>query len=138
MSVYANIRASLELQIANVPGIPGPSNRAWQNVRFAPSTGHSWVRMTFQPSRRRPLDVTAGGTQRIDGVFLIDVFTPEGSGPSLAEDLADNVVTTFEAGTVLGSGSVQTQIEYAEISRAANQDSPWFQIPVTVKWKSFN
>ena len=138
MSVYGEIRASLESHVGNVPGIPGPAHRAWQNVRFEPTTGTSWVRITFQPTRRRPQDVTANGLQRNDGLFLIDVFTPEGNGPSPAETLADSVVDTFESGTNLQSNGVTTLIEYAEIDRAPNQDSPWFQVSVTVKWKSFN
>ena len=138
MSVYGEIRASLESHVGNVPGIPGPAHRAWQNVRFEPTTGITWVRVTFQPTRRRPQDVTANGLQRNDGLFLIDVFTPEGNGPSSAETLVDSIVNTFEAGTILQSNGVTTFIEYAEVNRAPNQDSPWFQVSVTVKWKSFN
>jgi hypothetical protein len=138
MSVYGDIRAALESQVANISGVPSAANRAWQNVYFEPTTGTTWIRMSFQPSRRRPQDVTADGLQRFDGLFLIDVFAPEGNGPASAETLADATVDAFEAGTVLSANGQTLIIEYAEIDRAPNQDSPWFQIPVTIKWKAFN
>lgn len=136
MSIYGDIRAALESHISNVPGIP--ADRAWQNVRFEPTTGTTWVRMTLTPSRRRPQDVTANGLQRYDGLFLVDIFAPESNGPGPAETLADAVVGSFEAGTVLSSGGQTIEIEWAEISTAATDDPPWFQVPVTIKWKAFN
>lgn len=138
MSVYGDIRSALESQVANISGVPSAANRAWQNVQFTPTTGTSWIRMTFQPTRRRPQDVTADGLQRFDGLFLIDIFSPEGNGPAAAETLADATVDAFEAGTVLSANGQVLMIEYAEIDRAPNQDSPWFQVPVTIKWKVFN
>jgi len=94
--------------------------------------------MTFQPTRRRPQDVTADGLQRFDGLFFIDVFAPEGNGPADAEVLADAPVDAFEAGTILSANGQTIMIEYAEVANAPNQDSPWFQVPVTIKWKAFN
>lgn len=138
MSIYGDIRAALESQVSSVSGIPSAANRAWQNVRFEPTTGTTWVRMTLNPSRRRPQDVTATGLQRYDGLFLVDVFAPEANGPAAAETLADAVVDSFEAGTVLSSGGQTIEIEWAEISTSAVADSPWFQVPITIKWKAFN
>jgi len=138
MSVYGDVRAALESQVANIAGVPSAANRAWQNVQFTPTTGTSWIRMTFQPTRRRPQDVTADGLQRFDGLFLIDVFAPEGNGPADAEVLADATVDAFEAGTILSANGQTVMIEYAEVANAPNQDSPWFQVPVTIKWKAFN
>jgi len=138
MSVYGDVRAALESQVANIAGVPSAANRAWQNVQFTPTTGTSWIRMTFQPTRRRPQDVTADGLQRFDGLFLIDVFAPEGNGPADAEVLADATVDAFEAGTILSANGQTIMIEYAEVASAPNQDSPWFQVPVTIKWKAFN
>lgn len=54
MTVMNDIRAALEQQIANVSGIPSTSNRAWENVRFTPTTNTAWVRMALVPVTSRP------------------------------------------------------------------------------------
>lgn len=138
MSVFTDIRAALEANVSNISGVPSSANRAWQNVQFEPTTGTTWIRMTFQPSRRRPQDITANGLQRYDGLFLIDIFAPEGNGPKAAEELAEATVDAFEAGTVLNANGQTVEVRYAEIAQAATQDSPWFQIPVTIGWKAYN
>jgi hypothetical protein len=138
MSIYSNIRVALESNVTNVTGVPSSGNISWENVRFEPTTGSKWIRSTFRPTRRRPLDVTAKGLQRYDGLFLVDIFIPEGGGPSEADTLADNVVNSFEAGTILTANGQEVMIEHAEISEALNEDSPWYQVPVTIKWKAFN
>ena len=137
MTIYADIRAALEGRIASVSGVPSAANRAWENVKFSPTTGTAWVRMQLVPISRRPLDVTATGLQRHDGLFVVDVFVPSGKGPSAADTLADAICTAFEAGTVLTANSQTVQIEYAEIDRAAVSDPPWYQAMVSVKWKAF-
>lgn len=137
MTIYADIRAALESRVASVSGIPNASNRAWENVKFSPTTGTAWVRMQLVPISRRPLDVTAAGLQRYDGLFIVDAFVPSDKGPSAADDLADATCTSFEAGTILTANSQTVQVEYAEIDRAAVLDPPWYQASVTVKWKAF-
>lgn len=141
MSVYTDIRAALESNVSNITNVPAAQYRSWENVRFEPSDDQKWIRMTFQPSRRRPLNVNPGATldkSRYDGIFVIDVFAPEGDGPNTAESLADNIVDAFEAGTVLSANSQDVEIRYAEIGNAPNEDSPWYQVPVTIGWKAFS
>jgi len=137
-SVLQEIRAALEGNISNVTGAPATSGIAWDNARFDPTDGSTWWRVHFQPLSRRPSDVTADGLKRYDGTLLVDVFTEEGRGQLAGLDNADAIIDAFDAGTILSSGSVNVETEWAEISATPLLDSPWWMTPVVIKWKSFN
>lgn len=138
MTIYADIRNALEKQLVNVTNGPGAGGIAWENYEFNPTTGTAWLRPTLSPTRGRPTDVSASGIKRYDGLFLVDVFAPQGDGPKKGDDLADAVVAAYPPGTPLTDNGVSVQIEWAEVSGSAVTDPPWYMVPVAVKWKSFN
>lgn len=137
MTVYADIRRALEVQLATIVA-GGAPEIAWENERFEPTVGAAWLRPVFAPQSSRPTDVTASGLKRYDGTFLVDVFAPQGNGPAAADVLAASVIAAFAPGTPLTKGSVTVQVEWSEVFSAATLDPPWYTVPTTVKWKSFN
>jgi len=135
------VRNALEGHASTIAGIPSSPSVAeansWENVRFEPTRGTSWLRVTLTPLSQRPTDVTATGLKRIDALFLVDVFTPEAKGPAAAETLAEAVIAAYAPGDPLTSGGVTVQVEYAEVNSSAVFDAPWFTVPVSVKVKAF-
>jgi hypothetical protein len=136
VTAYTDIRAALEQQIASVTGIPSAANRSWENVRFKPTTGTSWVRMTLQPGESRPAIRGANPVLEYIGLFLVDVFVPEGTGPNAADVLADNIRNQFAPGTDITENATTVRIRHSE--RADGQlDGPWYMVPVSISWYSF-
>jgi len=112
MSNMNDIRAALEQAVTNVSGFP--SDRAWENVRFEPTTGTPWARM----------------------VLNVALFYPEATGPAAADAMADAVRDAFTVSTVANEGSVSVRFDYSERGQGV-PDSPWYQVPVRVRWYTY-
>lgn len=144
MSAIADIRNALEAHVSNIVGVPStPSVAAandWENVLFTPDVDPvpvGFFRIRFAPTSRRPTDITATGVKRYDGLFLIDVFWPSNEGPNAADEKADAIIDAYDAGGTLTSNGVNVRLEYAERRAGAIFDPPWYQVPVSIKWKAF-
>lgn len=137
MTVMQDIRAALEQQIANVSGIPSTANRAWENVRFIPTTNTAWVRMALVPVTSRPAVLGPNPQIRHDGSFLVTAHLPEGAGPAAADALADAIRAAFTVDTGLTSGGVNVRFNYAERGVAV-LDPPWYIVTVSIAWYSYS
>lgn len=132
-TVDKDIRAALETQLANVTDAP---SIAYENVQFSPTTGQSYLEVRYVPVTRKPSVRGLNPQQRYDGLFSIHCYAPEGSGPAVADTLANNVMDAFEAVTSLTNNSVSVSIDYVERQQGFT-DSPWFMVPVTVAWYAY-
>ena len=98
MSIYNDIRAALESHLANTAGLP--TGIAYENVSFEPQTGTSFLKVSFVPTSRRPAVRGFKSTTTVIKVsFRVFCYTPEGNGPATADDIANKVMTAFEATT---------------------------------------
>ena len=137
MTIMQNIRAALEQQVANVSGIPSTGNRAWENVKFIPTTGTAWVRMALVPVTSRPAVLGPAPQIRHDGSFLVTLHLPEGTGAAGADALADAVRAAFTVDTGLTSGGTTVRFQYAERSVAV-LDAPWYIVTVSISWYTYS
>lgn len=136
MSATTEIRRALEAQIANVSGIPSAGNRAWENVRFEPTPGTAWVRMRLITQESRPAVRGANPSLLYQGLFLVDVFVPEGNGPNAADVLADAIRDEFTVDDAYTVGSTTVRFRWSERAEGIS-DSPWYQVPVTISWYTY-
>jgi len=136
MTAHTDIRAALESEIANVSGIPSAANRAWENMRFAPTTGTAWVRMTLIPAASRPAANGSDPQLLYEGLFQVDLFVPEADGPSAADTLADAVRDRYKVGVTLTKNTTNVRFRYSE-RETGSIDGPWYQVPVSISWYSY-
>jgi hypothetical protein len=136
MTVSNDIRIALETQLLTVTGLPASAQRAWENVRFEPTTGTTWVQATVLPAESRPAVMGGDPQQLYTGLFQVDIFTPEGEGPAEAETLADNVRLAFAVDDVFTSGSVNVRFRYSERIPAPHSP-PWYRARVNVAWYTY-
>lgn len=129
----SDIRRALEQQLSAISGLP---SIAYENTAFVPTTGTAWIRATFQPQATRQSVLGTGGAERYEGLFLIDVFYPQGSGPLDADTMADTIKAQFDPGDIYTENGKRIRIEYSERGQGQN-DSPWYFVPVTVRWFSY-
>jgi len=134
MSIYNNIRATLESHISTTPDLP---DIAYENVSFEPQTGTSFIKVAFVPVSRRSAVRGLNPQQRYEGVFRVFCYTPEGSGPAVADDIANKVITAFDAATDIsftsGGETTIVSIDYAERDNGF-VDSPWYYTVVNIGW----
>ena len=134
-SIHSDIRAALETHISTTANLP---TIAYENVAFEPTTGTSFIRVMYLPTVTRPAVRGLNPQLRYQGVFAVTVFTPEGNGPSTADDYVNKVINAFQATTDISFTNAQSQtikvsIDYAE-RRQGLIDSPWYYVPINIGW----
>lgn len=132
-NIQKEIRSALETQLSQVVDLP---QVAYQNVPFSPTTGTSYIEVTYLPTSRRPAVRGLNPTQRYQGIFAINCYAPEGKGPAEAETIAENVANAFEATTSINLNNVAVSIDYCETQRGF-LDSPWFVVPINIGWYAY-
>jgi len=134
-SIHNDIRAALETHISTTADLP---TVAYENVVFEPTTGTSFIRVQYLPTVTRPAVRGLNPQLRYQGVFAVTVFTPEGNGPSTADDYVNKVINAFQATTDISftnpqSQTIKVSIDYAERQQGLI-DSPWYYVPINIGW----
>ena len=158
--ISRKIRAALESHLSNISGLP---DIAYENVPYEPTTGQSFIKAAYIPVVRRPAVRGLNPQQEYRGIFSLNVYAPEGTGPAACEDIAEKLLEGFEATTdisfdglsdslltesggnlLLESGDeilidsvTKVSIDYAERDLAL-VDAPWYLIPVNIGWYIYN
>ena len=134
-SIHNDIRAALETHISTTANLP---TIAYENVAFEPTTGTSFIRVQYLPTVTRPAVRGLNPQLRYQGVFAVTVFTPEGNGPSTADDYVNKVINAFQATTDISFTNAQSQTIKVSIDYAERQqgliDSPWYYVPINIGW----
>lgn len=134
-SVYDDIRQALEVKLNSTSGLP--SQIAWENVKFSPTTGTAYMEVRLVPVTRRPATRGSNPQQRYDGFFRILVYVPENEGPSAADDYVNTLIEAFDATTDLSANGINVSIDYAERAQGIPQ-SPWYYVPVQIGWYTYS
>jgi len=71
------------------------------------------------------------------GVFVVDVYVPEGVGPSVGDDIADSIIEAFDAPNDLTVNGVAITIRYAE-RELGTIEGAYYTIPVNIGWLIYN
>lgn len=138
-SIYRDIRAALETELAAVSGIPDIS---YENVSYDRANGTSYVETYFVPRTRRPAVRGLNPQQRYDGVFTVVCYAEEGKGPGAADEIADKVLEAFEATTDVSYTNSDDEtfvvsIDYAE-REGGGLDTPFYYVPVNIGFYIYN
>jgi hypothetical protein len=92
--------------------------------------------MQIIPAAMRP-SVRGPSPQLLyEGIFLVDIFAPEGNGANGADVLADAIRDEFTVDDVLTENTTNVRFRWSERGQGLI-DSPWYQVPVTVNWYSY-
>jgi hypothetical protein len=129
-SIYDDIRSALEVKLASITDVP---SIGWENLQFSPTTGQPYLKPRLIPTRREPAVRGVDPQMYYQGLFRIECYVPEGSGPSAGDDLADKIMEAFEATTDVSQAGTIVSIRYAEREQA-DIDGPFYMIPVNIGW----
>jgi len=129
-SIYDDIRSALEVKLASITDVP---SIGWENLQFSPTTGQPYLKPRLIPTRREPAVRGVDPQMYYQGIFRIECYVPEGSGPSAGDDLADKIMEAFEATTDVSQAGTIVSIRYAEREQA-EIDGPFYMIPVNIGW----
>jgi hypothetical protein len=135
MAIYDDIRAAFEVELSNISGIP---QIAYENVNFTPTTDTSFVVPRLVPTSRRPAVRGINPQKRYDGFFRVSCYVAEGNGPAAADDLANLIITAFDATTDISytnasSETIIVSVDYAERNEGRAVDN-WYEVVVDIGW----
>lgn len=122
------IRTLLDTQLATVASLP---YHQAENTRYEPKTAVPWVRSTMSPAetvRRTTF------SDELNGLYLVDVFYPQGKGTTTAAEMAQAIKEAFPRGSRLGEAvdvPLYVMGSWIEASRDLNSH---YQIPLIIKW----
>lgn len=141
MSIYDDIRSTLESELSSISGVP---YIAYENVSSEDRPpNQSFLKCQLFPTSRKPACRGTNPQMLYKGVFTVYCYIPEGIGPGEADDLADQIIDTFEATTDLSwvnpdnSKTTTVSIEYAEREQGMT-NQPYYYVPVNVHWYLYN
>lgn len=134
-SISNDIRAALESHLAATAGLP---SIAYENVAFEPTTGTSFLKVQYLPTRTRPAVRGLNPQLKYQGLFNVSVFSPEGEGPATADGYSNKVIDAFAATTDISftngdAETIKVSIDYAE-RQQGRVDSPWYFVPINIGW----
>ena len=101
-SIYDDIRAALETNLASVTDVP---SIGWENVQFSPTTGSSYLKPRLLPTRREPAVRGTNPQMFYQGIYRVECYVPEDQGPAAGDELADKIIDAFEAATDVPSSA---------------------------------
>lgn len=127
------IRACLEQHLRAIPSIP---TIVVPNVKYDPNKDTPFVRVQFVPLSRRPANVGPNPLNRHDGLYALNVYTPEYQGEGEGLRIAQLIMDAFAPSTSISYGGENVGISYSEAEMAYG-DSPFFATPVNVGWYAY-
>jgi len=135
---FENARKNLQKYISdNFTGVA--SNQiAWDNVEFKPTIGTAWLRVSIQNTISDFVGLSGPSVRtRRRGLIFFQIFTPEGTGTLLADQIADDLANNFEA-LSLYTGEILSAVTKNEIgvSKSWNQTNvslPFYYDELVVK-----
>ena len=138
MSITNAVRVALENHLNTTPSTPAPALPAiaWPNVPYTPVKGTPYVRADFVPTLRRPAVVGPNPEQRMSGLYILTVFTPEYAGAAAGTTLADKLLTRFNGSSAILATGLIVRIEYSE-ARMPLHEPPFYAIPVEIGWYAY-
>jgi len=139
MTIMNDIRACLDTHLLAMPGVP---QIAQQNLRFDATTGVPYIRADMIPTLRRPAVRGLNPQQRYDGLYNLLICVPEGLGSGAGYDIADNILSWFQANTDITynlplGGQLILSLEFSEV-RTSFLDTPFYCTPVTIAWYCYS
>ncbi len=134
--VHRALRAAL---VTAVTGFINPvTGVALEGRDFNPAVGVPWVRESCKWGRERLASLPARrGITRLDGLYLIDLFFPDGSGDATIDACVGLVRATYFGGTTLSYNGQLVNIQ--GVSRAgASVDAGFIQTPCSVPFYAYD
>lgn len=129
-SIYSDIRKVFEKRLEAIENIP---TIIWENTSVKPSPEEPYIHPRMVPTVREPAVRGLNPQIYYQGYYMFDVYVPEGSGPSEADDLADLLIDEFEATTDITDGNLTIPLRYAERD-LGTKEGAFYRVPVRIGW----
>jgi hypothetical protein len=120
---------SVEVALLTVMQDAGITNVHWPNTKFTPDPTEEYCQPFLLDYSEQPSAMGEGGTNRVDGLFQINVHSPKYSGRT------DTVDTIMDAYRRQGLVADDVAVHIIGVARSAPiDDDDFFVTPVTIRY----
>lgn len=133
MTGFAETQTILETQLALVSGLPAFTN---ENERIKTSTTTSFGRTTLAPAETVQESIGVVGTDRLNGLFIVDLFYPKDGGIADPNADVDAITVAFESGTIFIDGTDQVEIFNSWPNPSVPDLEKFYRKQVVIQWRS--
>lgn len=129
---------ALRARVLAVPGLP--AGRAWDNVKFDPTSGQQYILERFIPATARKVTFPAdGGQDEETGLYQIQLFGITGTGTRSIRELADDIKARFALGQGLGTLADGTSLRVntnpgPQAGAITPIDGGWSFVTINIPW----
>ena len=133
MAGFTEVQAILDTATALVSGVPTLTT---ENKRITTSSVTSFARSTLAPAETIAESIGACGADRLNGLYVIDMFYPKDLGVVDSNADVDALTVAFEAGTILINGSDTVEIFNSYPNPATPDLDKFYRKQVVVQWRT--
>lgn len=108
-----------------------------ENERLKTTGKTSFIRTQVSPAITVQETIGLTGLDRLNGIYIIDMFYPKDKGIATPLADVDKVVLAFEAGTVLANGADNVEVWNSYPIAAFPNIDKFYQRQVIVEWNSY-
>jgi len=112
-----------------------PTQRAWENVDFTPTTGSPYVTEEYLPGAAQKITIGPFGEIEALPIYLPRIFVPSNTGRAAVSQYADAVLALFAPETTItvGADSLRVRGDVAPfLGQLLNLDAGFAVIPITI------
>ena len=112
-----------------------PLGRAWENVKYEPTTKVPWVEENYLPGGMEKTSLGPLGELEALPLYVVKIYVPQNTGIGAARTYADQLITLFAPGTsltVAGHTVTVRTVPTTYAGQLIQTESGFGVIPVTV------
>jgi hypothetical protein len=133
MTGFTEAQTILDAATNAIVGIPAVTT---ENERLKTSPITSFTRTTLAPAETITESIGTCGTDRLNGVYVVDMFYPKDDGVAEPNADVDLVTVAFESGTILIDGSDQVEIFNSYPIGSTPDLEKFYRKQVIVEWRA--
>jgi len=118
---FLDIQAALDSRLATLPDSPPV---AWENVKYKPIQGVTYLRPTNLPSATFAVGMANTDSTRLVGLYQVDVFAPTEGGPGESLGVIDAIADIFPRGLIMTQGDAKIVVGVPTID-ASETSGAW-------------
>ena len=133
MTGFTEVQTILDAAADAVVGIPVITK---ENERIKTSAVTAFARSQLAPAETIAESIGTCGTDRLNGLYIIDMFYPKESGFADGNADVDLLTVAFESGTILTSGSDSVEIFNSYPNPSTPDLENFYRKQVVVQWRT--
>jgi len=130
---FSVVQTALDTYMGTLTGLP---TLVLENSRIKTQGITAFMRTQLAPAETLAESIGSCGTDRLNGLYIVDLFYPKDEGTADANSDIDILTLAFEAGTQVTSGSDTVEIFNSFPTPSTPNLEKFYMKQVLVQWRA--